>query len=167
MPFGELLEQHRIGQALVTIHRERLSSVLVTGVVRQFSKRFVLVENLAVPGTQPPAGFTLIRREDLTRIDQETETLRRLGHAVGSIARSHPIAREVDLVEWRTALESLRHVTPAVLVHREGVGDPLLLATPELRFLKHLVLGRRPDPGAADEGEFALILDHLTRIDFA
>lgn len=165
MPFGELLEQHRIGLALVAIHRERLATGQVTGVVRQFSKRLVLIEGFA-PAGQPLVGFTLLRREDVTRIDQETHGLRQILRAVGTIPRSHPIAREVDLAEWRTALESLGRVTGAITLQREGVGDPLTLDPKSLKFLKHLVLGQHPDPVAAEEGEFALALDQITRVDF-
>ena len=165
MPFGELLEQHRIHLELVTIHRERLTSVQVSGVIRQFSKRLVLVE--LVGETARDKGFSLIRREDLSRIDRNTERLRQALKMFGAVARTHPIAREIDLNEWRTAITSAQTIAPSLTLHREGIGDPITFSAKSIRLLKHLVVGERPDPTVADEGEFAVALDHLSRIDLA
>ncbi len=160
MPFGELLEQHRIGTTLVTLYRERLTSQRVSGVVRQFSKRLILVELLG-----DTAGISLIRREDLTRIDTETELLRRTLQKLGSVARSHPISREIDLSEWRSAIASAQIVAASLILHRDGLGDPITLETRSIKLLKHLVVGSRPDPQPSDEGTIALALDHLSRLD--
>lgn len=165
MPFGELLEQHRVGVTLTTLHRERLAAAPVSGVVRLFSKRLILVELFGSGGRGE--GFTLIRREDLTRLDTQTQDLRRIVQAGGAVARSHPIAREVDPTEWRTAITSAQVVAPSLQLHREGVGAAVTLSSRSIKLLKHLVVGERPDPHAADEGELAIALDHLTRIDFA
>ncbi len=165
MPFGELLEQHRIHLELVTIHRERLTSFQVSGVVRQFSKRLVLVELVAETG--PSQGFSLIRREDLTRIDRNTERLRQALKKFGAVARTHPIAREIDLSEWRSAIASAQAIAPCLTLHREGIGDPITFSAKSIQLLKHLIVGEQPNPTVADEGEFALALDHLSRIDIA
>lgn len=162
MPFGELLEQHRVGLTLVTLHRERLTSARVSGVIRQFSKRLILIEVLG-----DSTGISLIRREDLTRIDTGTAALRRTLHARGSIARSHPITREVDLTEWRSAIASAQVIAPSMVLHRDGIGDPVTLASRSIQLLKHLVVGAHPDPTASEEGEIALAFEHLTRLDLA
>ena len=162
MPFGELIEQHRVALTLVTIHRERLTSTQVSGVIRQFSKRLVLVEVVGLAGKA--AGSTVLRREDSTRIDRDTAVLRRTLQAGGAVARNHPIARELDLVDWRTLLTSAQVITPTLRLHSEGVGDPFDLASRSIQLTKHLVIGQRPDPEADEEGEFALALDHLTRL---
>ena len=163
MPFGELIEQHRISLNLVSLHRERLAPGTMTGVIRQFSKRLILVEVLG-EGARA-AGFSLIRREDLTRVDRDTEPLQKILRAIGSVARNHPMTRELDLVEWRSAIASAQKVASSLRLHREGVGDPIVLACPTIQLTKHLVIGERPDPGGEEAGELALALDHLTRID--
>lgn len=165
MPFGELLEQQRVAAGLVTLHRERLTSTRTTGVVRVFSKRLVLVEAFADDGR--PAGFTLLRREDITRLDRGTEPLRRLLQATGPVGRAHPIAREVNPNDWPSALTSAQAVSPVLRLHREGIGDPIALASPSIKLLKHLVVGSPPDVDEPAEAEVALALDHLTRLDFA
>ncbi len=164
MPFGELLEQHRVHLDLVTIHRERLTSSQVSGVVRQFSKQLVLLEVVGETGLA--GGFALIRREDVTRIDRNTERLRQSLKRLGIVPKNHPIARELDLNEWRSAITSAQTIAPSLRLHREGVGDPMILASGTIKLLKHLVIGEHPDPSVSDEGEFALLLlDHLTRVD--
>ncbi len=163
MPFGELLKQHRIGVTLVAFHRERLTSTRTSGVIRQFSKRLILVELFGE--ARHETGFTLIRRDDLTRLDANTATLRRSLPKSGSVARSHPITREIDLTEWRTAIASAQVVASSLALHREGVGDPITLAAPSIKLFKHLVIGNRPESDLAEDGEFALALDHITRID--
>jgi len=165
MPFGELLEQHRIGLTIVAIHRERLTSARVAGVVRHFSKRLVLVEVIGPTGSGE--GFSLIRRDDVTRIDWNTAGLRRSLQALCVVAKTHPIARELDLLDWRTAIASAQRVAPSLRLHRDGLGDPITLASRSIRLAKHLLSGERPDPAVADEGEIALAFDHLTRVDLA
>ena len=165
MPFGELLEQHRIALTGVTLHRERLTSTRVMGVVRHFSKRLVLVELIDQAG--PGEAFALIRRDDLTRVDWNTTELRRALMTFGTVARTHPIARELDLLDWRTVIASAQRVASRLRLHREGIGDPMDLAPRSIKLAKHLLTGERPDPSGADDGEFALAFDHLTRIDCA
>ena len=165
MPFGELIEQHRVGLTLVTLHRERIAPGTISGIVRHFSKRLILLEVVNDAGRGD--GFTLIRREDLTRIDRDTEALRRILRAAGSIARNHPVARELDLLDWSRAITSAQRVADNLRLHREGVGDPIVLASRSIQLGKHVVSGERPDSTPADEGEVALAIDHLTRIDFA
>lgn len=165
MPFGEFIEQHRVAVTPLAIHRERLAGPPILGVVRAFSKRLVLIEGIGAAGRA--GGFILIRRGDITRIDRGTESLRLRLKAAGPVAKSHPIAREIDLAEWRNALASAQRVSPALLLHREGTGEPLLFASRSIALTKHLVYGERPEPGPDDEGEVAVDLDHLTRLDFA
>ena len=161
MPFGELMEQHRIGLTLVAVSRERLVTATITGVIRHFSKRLVLVETVGPTGRLD--GFSLVRRDDLTRIDAGTAPLQRALRTLGVVARNHPIARELDLLDWRTAIDSGRRVSPTLRLLREGVGDPVILDARSVQVTKHLVIGR--EPGSDDEGELALALDHLTRLD--
>ena len=161
MPFGELMEQHRIGLSLVAAHRERLVSSVICGTIRHFSKRLILIETVGPAGRLD--GFTLIRREDLTRVDVGTTPLRQALKLVGTVARNHPIARELDLLDWRTALDSARRVSPTLRLLREGIGDPITLDARSIQVTKHLVIGR--EPGSDDEGELALALDQLTRLD--
>lgn len=160
MPFGELIEQHRVALTPVAVHRERIASGVVAGVIRQFSKRLVLIEALRADRLD---GFVLIRREDITRVDAGTESLRRSSQALGAVPRLHPIAREVDLLDWRTAITSAQRVGPALRLLREGTGDPITLDARSIQVTKHLVIGREPGPDA--EGELAFALDHLTRLE--
>jgi hypothetical protein len=165
MPFGELLERFRVERTLVELRRDGLVTAPVTGLVLGFSKRLVLAQVADEDGR--PDGYAVLRRGDLTRVDWDTPPLRRLALASGALARSDPVTREIQLADWRTAIESAALAAPLLTFRREDTGEKTTSRSSGVQLLKHLMVGEWVSNGGIEEGRFALPIETLTRLDFA
>lgn len=158
-----VIEQTR--DHLVDLRRDGMDVSDIRGFILAASESLLLV---AVAGeTVRMDGFSVLSRDDVTFLRWDTSRLNAWrGVLVRDAAEDARVAAAVCLDDWSAAFTSARAVAPLVSLLRERLDTSRCFVTRDFTLTDGWLIGEHITSEGARDGQFALRLHDLTRIDF-